>query len=92
MRGFAAICKDTETKHTMVLADASYNMACDWLQRKQRAIGRDVFRVDHDDSYHMTLYTGRPVDGYDMNGQPDKFYAEVEKYYYDELRGYLMCD
>ena len=34
MREFKTMCKDTKTGMQMVLSECSYNMACDWLQRK----------------------------------------------------------
>ena len=91
MRVFAVKCVD-KTGHTMVAEECSYNIAMDWLQRVQRRVGRDIFRLDHEDSYNTTIYTGLPVDGYDMNGKPERFYTNIEKYYYDEFRGYLMSD
>lgn len=34
MREFKVMCKDTKTGMEMVLSECSYNMACDWLERK----------------------------------------------------------
>ena len=34
MREFRTMCKDTKTGLQMVLSEASYNMACDWLESK----------------------------------------------------------
>lgn len=90
MRLFVVVCKDTKTGHKMVARDVSFNVALDWLQRRQRECGRDVFRVDSDDINHYTIYTGKAVDGYDMNGNPEKFYTDIDKYWYDEERGYLL--
>ena len=92
MRGFAVKCVDSKTGYTMVLEECSYNMALDWLQRNQERVGREIFRLDHDDSYHTTIYTGRPADGYDMNGNPERFFADIDKYHYDEERGYLLSE
>ena len=92
MRMFTVVCKDKETGHTMNLADCSYNEAMSWLQTYARRAGRDVFRVDNDSLWHYTIYTGVPTEGFDMSGNPERFYTNTIRYFYDELRGILMSE
>ena len=82
---FVTTCIDDVTGYTMVLSEVSYNIACDWLQREVQKYGREIFRIEHEDSYHTTFYTGKPrIDC------SEKWDTNIVKFYYDEIRGYLM--
>ena len=81
---------DSKTHHTIVLSDASYNMAMDWLQRELAKTDREIFRCDNCGTNHMEIYTGMPQAGLDVNGRPDVWYNGILMFYYDEERGLLM--
>lgn len=85
MRKFVTTCIDEKTGYTMILSEASYNVAMDWLQREVQKYGREIFRVENEDTNHMTIYTGKPRIDCD-----EKWYTNIVKFYYDEVRGYLM--
>ena len=47
MRQFMTECKDTRTGLSMVLSGASYNMACDWLERILQNYGLEIKRIEY---------------------------------------------
>lgn len=82
---------DSKTGRQLVLSDASYNMAMDWLQRDQDKYMREIFRCENCGTNNMEIYTGIPTK--DINphtGYEDVWYKNIIKFYYDEERGYLM--
>lgn len=81
---------DSKTGHTLVLSEASYNMAMEWLQTELAKHGREIFRCENCGTNNMEIYTGEPHAGLDVNGMPDMWYRNIVKFYYDEERGLLM--
>lgn len=90
MRVFDIMCKDRVTGYQMVACECSYNQALELLQIECRKHGRDVFRVEKDDTQATVISTGKPTAGTDFNGNPDIWYADQVMFYYDEIRGFLM--
>lgn len=92
MMKFVTTCIDEATGHTMVLSEVSYNVAMEWLQSEAQKYGREIFRVESEDSYHTTIYTGEPKIGCDNKWytNDEKWYTNIVKFFYDEMRGYLM--
>ena len=82
---------DSKTGRTLVLSDASYNMAMEWLQNEQGAHNRDIFRCENCGTDNMQIYTGECTDGINpRTGEWDVWYKNIVMFYYDESRGYLM--
>lgn len=91
MRKFVTTCIDKETGYTMILSEASYNVAMDWLQREVQKYGREIFRTENNGTDDMWIYVGTPKkDVNPMTGETDVWYANKVVYHYDESRGYLM--
>lgn len=82
--------KDEKTGRTLVLSEASYNVALDWLQREQEKYGREIYRCENCNTNNMEIYTGKPKVGLDVNGNKTVWYCNTVMFYYDEERGYLM--
>ncbi len=84
MREFKTSCIDVHTGKELILANCSYNMACDWLEKKAKQHGLCICGIGHDRKSNMThLYTGNPTAS-SLN--------LTRKYYYDEARGVLLGD
>ena len=84
MKVFTTECKDTATGYAMVLADCSYNFACDWLERTLAKYNVDIYDCKKDSKTGFTvLKSGQysPILGE---------YIPCRKYYYDETRGCLL--
>ena len=82
---------DSKTGRTLVLSEASYNFAMDWLQRELAKHDREIFRCESCGTDNTQIYTGTPTTGINpMTGREDVWYKDVVMFYYDESRGYLM--
>lgn len=90
MRNFTTLCVDEKTGYEMMLSDASYNVAMEWLQREVDKYGKEIFRTENNGTDDMWIYVGTPKEGLDFNGRPDVWYTNQVIYHYDESRGYLM--
>ena len=84
MRVFTTECKDSVTGYAMVLSECSYNMACDWLERTLKKYKVEIYdcRVNSKTGF-IELTTGK---FYDSLGR----YELCRRYFYDEIRGYLL--
>jgi len=84
MREFKISCKDSITGKEMVLADCSYNNACDWLERTVKSLGFSICGTGYDKETKLTkLYVGNP----------DRDSLNLKRtFYYDEDRGILLGD
>lgn len=81
---------DSKTGRTLVLSDASYNIALDWLQRELEKGGKEIFRCEGCGTNNMQIYTGEPTIGINPNtGYEDIWYKNQVLFYYDEERGVL---
>lgn len=90
MMQFVTTCIDEKTGYTMVLSDASYNVAMDWLQRKCEKYFKEIFRTENNGTDDVTIYVGTPKQDFDFNGNPTVWYTNQVIFHYDESRGYLM--
>ena len=84
---------DSKTGRTLVLSDASYNMAMDWLQRdlEKSIYPREIYRTENNGTNDMLIYVGIPTVGINpMTGYEDVWYTNTVVFHYDEERGYLM--
>lgn len=91
MRKFVTTCIDEKTHYTMVLSEASYNQAMEWLQREVDKYGKEIFRTENNGTDDMLIYVGTPkIDTNPMNGYYDVWYTNQVIFHYDESRGYLM--
>lgn len=90
MMEYVTQCIDSKTGHTLVLSDASYNKAMDWLQRKAEKYFKEIYRCESCGTNNMQIYVGEPVKRLDDNGMPDVYYRNTVMFYYDEDRGLLM--
>lgn len=89
MMEYVTQCIDPKTGHTLVLSEASYNQAMDWLQRKAEKYFKEIYRCENCNGI-MEIYVGTPKHSEDYNGQPDVWYINTVMFYYDEERGLLM--
>lgn len=84
MKVFTIECKDTKTGLSMVLSECTYNMACDWLDRKLKNYGVEICKCVHNNKTNFDeIWTARFDD--ELNN-----YVPCRKYFYDEERGYLL--
>ena len=91
MRRFYNSCIDEKTGYEMVLSEASYNVAMDWLQKEADKYGKEIFRTENNGTNDMWVYVGKPKkDVNPMTGEVDVWYTNQVVYHYDESRGYLM--
>ena len=84
MRVFTTECKDSVTGYSMVLSECSYNMACDWLARTLAKYGVDIYNVKKDYKTDFTILESGRYSHILGDFKP------CRKYYYDEVRGYLL--
>lgn len=91
MRKFVTTCIDEKTGYEMVLSEASYNVAMDWLQRQSDKYFKEIFRTENNGTDDMWIYVGIPKkDINPMTGEVDVWYTNQVVFHYDESRGYLM--
>lgn len=91
MRKFVTTCIDDKTGYTMVLSEASYNVAMDWLQKEAAKYDKEIFRTENNGTDNMWIYVGTPKkDVNPMTGYEDVWYTNQVVFHYDESRGYLM--
>lgn len=91
MRRFMTTCIDEKTGYEMVLSEASYNVAMDWLQREAAKYDKEIFRCENCGTDNMWIYVGIPKKGINpMTGYEDVWYTNQVIFHYDESRGYLM--
>lgn len=90
MMEYVTQCIDPKTGHTLVLSEASYNQAMDWLQRKAEKYFKEIYRCESCDTNNMQIYVGEPVSRLNDSGLPDVYYRNTVMFYYDEERGLLM--
>ena len=84
MRVFTTLCKDDKTGYQMILSECSYNMACDWLDKKCKKVGAEICRTEHNIKTNLDeLWVAKWSDR--INN-----YEPCRKYFYDEERGYLL--
>jgi len=84
MRKFLTSVIDRKTRHELILADCSYNMACDWLASELAKNNREIYRQEVSTNNELAyIWTGE----WD-NDKHD--YKNKRMFYYDEERGYLM--
>lgn len=82
---------DNKTGYEMVLSEASYNVAMDWLQREAEKYGKEIFRTENNGTDDIWIYVGTPKkDINPMTGEVDVWYTNQVVFHYDESRGYLM--
>ena len=79
MRVFQTECKDDKTGYSMVLSEASYNMAMDWLSKELAKYGYEITRTELHTNGLMYIWSNNVRSG-----------ASARMYYYDESRGYLL--
>lgn len=84
MKAFTTECKDSITNYAMILSECSYNMACDWLERTLKKYGVEIYdcRINSKTGF-MELATGK------YSSALGRF-EPCRKYFYDEIRGYLL--
>lgn len=91
MMKFVTSCIDEKTGYTMVLSDASYNVAMDWLQRQCEKYFKEIFRTENNGTDDVLIYVGEPKkDVNPITGEIDVWYTNQIVFHYDESRGYLM--
>lgn len=90
MMEYVTQCIDPKTGHTLVLSEASYNVAMNWLQRKAEKYFKEIYRCENCGTNNMQIYVGTPKKGLDANGRPDVWYTNTVMFYYDEERGLLL--
>lgn len=91
MRRFYDSCIDEKTGYEMVLSEASYNRAMDWLQRECDKYGMEIYRTENNGTNDMWIYVGEPKKGINyMTGHIDVWYTNQVIFHYDDSRGYLM--
>ena len=84
MKVFTMECKDSVTGYAMVLSECSYNMACDWLERTLKKYGVDIYDCKIDSKTGFTVL---------KSGQYSHILGDFKpcrKYFYDEVRGFLL--
>lgn len=90
MMEYVTQCIDPKTGHTLVLSEASYNQAMDWLQRKAEKYFKEIYRCEVCADGLMHISVGTPKTGVDCNGNPEVWYTDTVMFYYDEARGLLL--
>lgn len=91
MMKFVTSCIDEKTGYTMVLSEANYNVALDWLQKEAAKYDKEIFRCENCGTDDMWIYVGTPKkDVNPMTGEVDVWYTHQTVFHYDESRGYLM--
>lgn len=81
MRIFYTEVKDNKTGLSMVLAECSYNMAMDWLERELAKYGVVIRHIGK--IYHPFELTTIGTEKYNT-------WEIMRTFYYDEERGYLL--
>lgn len=90
MMRYVTSCIDEKTGRELVLSDASYNVALDWLQREAEKYGKEIFRTENNGTDDMWIYVGIPKkDVNPMTGEVDVWYTNQVVFHYDEERGVL---
>lgn len=83
MKEFKICCRDSITGFEMILSDCSYNMAMDWLVRKN---------IDILSCKNSTIYNNMTVIKTGIWSHILGDFKPSRTFYYDETRGYLLGD
>lgn len=81
MKEFKVCCRDSTTGFVMILSECSYNMAIDWLVRKN---------IDILSCKNSTIYNNITVIKTGIWSHILADFKPNRTFYYDETRGYLL--